>query len=890
MTLERIDAALRADIRHLGNILGETLVRQEGPVLLDLVEQVRASTKAMRAGQADDLTLTARLSDLDLDVEIALVRAFTTYFYLANTAEQVHRVDVRSDIAEAVDRIEAEGLETAEIAEVVARLELRPVFTAHPTEAARRSILTKVELLGELIVERNDPRATEGQRQRVDRRLAETIELIWQTDELRRGRPTPLDEARAALFYLDSIHRRVLGDVVDELDVQLTRLGLALDDGAHPLRFGTWVGGDRDGNPNVTPQVTMEVLELQHERGMRALIAATEQLAAELSVSETVAGAAPELLQNLAAEGVHLPEVLEEFGTLSAGEPYRLKLAFIHKRLVNTGARLSGDESHGPCYDSPDQVVADLSLMRESLLANQGGLTADGPVKRLLRRTAAFGFAMATMDVREHADRIHADLAVLLGDDYPQLGRAERLSLLASRPAMPSPLPAQPDSALGVMATLQAIRQAHDRFGRQVIESFVVSETRGADDVLGLAVLAAEAGLVGSEDSALSLVPLFETPHEVERAGEILDELLSVPWYRDLVRQRDDLQEVMLGYSDSNKLAGITASQWGLYKASRDLRQAAAHHGVRLRLFHGRGGTVGRGGGPTAQAIMAQAWGTVDGSIKITEQGEVISDKYGHPALARDNLETALAATLEASLLHRRSRQSQEILDGWFATMDVIATESKSAYERLVQHPHLVDYFLTSTPVEELGGLNIGSRPSRRPGSGSGIDGLRAIPWVFGWTQSRQAVPGWFGVGSGLAAARRAGHGDVIADMAERWLFFRAFLGNVEMTLAKADLTIARHYVERLVDPSDRGPFDLIETEYALTVSEVLAAAGSERLLDNQPVLRDTLAVRDAYLDPISYLQVSLLERVRRGDEDDELRRALLLTVNGLAAGLRNTG
>jgi phosphoenolpyruvate carboxylase len=887
MTVERIDAALRADIRHLGNILGETLVRQEGQMLLDLVEQVRSSTKAMRAGDAGDLDLTARLGDLDLDVEIALVRAFTTYFYLANTAEQVHRVDGRADIAEAVDRIAAAELDEAILNDVIGRLELRPVFTAHPTEAARRSILTKIEHLGELLAERNDPRLAERVLQRLDRRLAEAVELMWQTNELRPGPPSPLDEARAALYYFDSIHRRVLGDVVDELDAQLRRLGVRLADAARPLRFGTWVGGDRDGNPNVTPAVTLDVLELQHQRGLRALISAVEELAAELSVSDAVVEAASELEANLETEAAALPDVLEEFRTLSAGEPYRLKLAFVHRRLLNTARRFRGEKNPGPGYQSPDQLVFDLSLMRRSLRANKGGLIADGSVGRLQRRAAAFGFAMATMDIREHAARVHADLETQL-DDYAGLGREERLSLLAS--LLQTPLRLRRQAATPVLDTLEAVRQAHTRFGPEAIESFIISETAGADDILAIAVLASAAGLIGPDHASLSFVPLFETPDEVERAGEILDELLSIPAYRRLVARRGDLQEVMLGYSDSNKLAGVTASQWGLYQASRALRAAAARHDVRLRLFHGRGGTVGRGGGPTAQAIMAQAWGTVDGAIKITEQGEVISDKYGLPALARDNLETALAATLEASLLHRESRQTPQVLEQWFAAMDTIASESGKAYRALIDHPDLVEYFLASTPVEELSGLNIGSRPARRPGSGAGLEGMRAIPWVFGWTQSRQAVPGWFGVGTGLAAARRAGLGPIIADMAERWLFFRAFIGNVEMTLAKADMTIARHYVERLVDRDHRQPFAIIEAEYDLTVAEILETTGEDRLLDSQPVLQRTLAVRDAYLDPISYLQVSLLERVRRGDADPNLRRALLLTVNGLAAGLRNTG
>ncbi len=870
-------------------------MRQEGEELLELVERTRALIRADRAAAA------ALLTGVEPATAIRLVRAFSTYFNLANVAEQVHRgrelAAIRerdgSWLSQAVDRIRAAEIPHDELAAEVGRLGVRPVFTAHPTEAARRTVLYKLRQIAELL---------EGGGPRVTARLEETVDLLWQTDELRIARPDVVDEARNAVWYLDGLHADAVPLVLEQLADELRRLELEADPAERPLAFGSWIGGDRDGNPNVDPDSVDRVLGLQHDHGLRDAIAVVDVLRRDLSSSVRIAGATPELRESLARDLELLPEVEPRFLRLNAEEPYRLKLTCIQQKLVNTRRRLADGRPPEPGRDyvGAGGLIAELALVRDSLIAHRGALIAHGRLERAMRTLAAFGLHLATLDVREHADAHHHAIGQLMdrltgaSPAYAELSREQRRELLAGELASPRPLAFRPPplDAPGArtFAVFEAIRDAHERFGAETIESYIVSMCRGADDIFAAALLAREAGV-----TQVGFVPLLETMDELRRADRVLEELLADPSYRAMVAERGDVQEVMLGYSDSNKEAGITASQWEIHRAQQRLRDAAAGFGVRLRLFHGRGGTVGRGGGPAHDAILAQPPRTLDGEIKVTEQGEVISDKYLVRSLARENLELMLAAALEATLLHRRPRMSPEALAGWVEAMDVVADASFRRYRGLVEDPQLADYFFASTPVELLAELHLGSRPSRRPESEGGIDGLRAIPWVFGWTQSRQIVPGWYGVGSGLAAAREAGLGERLGEMHEHWYFFRNFLSNVAMTLVKTDLDIAGHYVERLAPAELRRLFDDIRDEHDLTMEELLRLRGETELLGADPVLQRTLRVRDDYLAPLHYLQVALTER-RRADRragreaDPDLARALLLTVNGIAAGLRNTG
>ena len=882
------NANLRNDVRRLADLLGQTLARQEGDELLALVESVRLG---VREGQQDQI-----LNQLTDSQTISLVRAFSNFFNLANVAEQVDRSKVLaaehksggSWLGKAVENI-ANARKTnpdfsdADLKEWLENFSVRPVFTAHPTEAARRSVLSKMTTIAKLLEQPDSQIKNE--------RLAEAIDLLWQTDELRLGRPEPLDEAVNSIYYLDELLLETVPEVLAEFVNEVKKLGIDLSLSARPLRFGTWIGGDRDGNPNITAEVTKAAILLQNAHFTRTMFQHLDELRQALSISTKLAGVSKELEKSVAQDLEKLPEIEARYRRINVEEPYRLKATAIRHKLALTQARHVAGLPHFPGrdYQNTAELLQDFEIMRSSLEANNGSLIANGLIDRIMRSINAFGLTHATMDIREHSETHHKVLNQLFGgSDEDLIDKYLHSDTNADTKNLD-------EQGSKCFKTFAAINELIDRYGSEVIESYIISMTKSSNDVMAAVLIAKNAGLISlKEDKSfakIGFVPLLETVAELRAAGEILDNLLSNKNYRKIIDLRGGVQEIMLGYSDSNKDAGITTSQWEIHKAQRKLRDIAIKHGVKLRLFHGRGGSVGRGGGPTYDALIALPWGSIDGQIKMTEQGEVISDKFGLPALAKENLELTLAAALEATVLNRKPRQPSEDLRNWDECMDLISENAFKAYRELVDQKDLPAYFYASTPVEQLGNMFLGSRPSRRPDAASGLESLRAIPWVFGWTQSRQIVPGWYGVGSGLKAAREAGKSVLLQSLLKEWHFFRTFISNVEMTLAKTDLEIAQRYVNALVDPSLHKIFEQIKKEFDLTVNELLLMTNEKEILGSQPILARTLQIRDTYLAPIQLLQISLLKRVRAQSEPDHLlARALLLTINGVAAGLRNTG
>jgi phosphoenolpyruvate carboxylase len=875
--------ALRDDVRLLGEVLGETLRRQEGEALYQTVERVRGLAKGARAGSdADFDALTGVLERMPVDEALPVARAFSHFLALANIAEQHHRIrrrrvyerdpEARPQVGscdETLGRLRASGIAPEALHDAVTRLHIELVFTAHPTEVTRRTLMQKHRRIAEWLAVRDRPDLTIPERQEVLDALRSEVAAAWETSEVRPERPSPLDEARSGMVVFEQTLWDTLPRYLRVLDAALVKhTGRALPLEAAPLTFGSWIGGDRDGNPAVTAAVTRTTCLLTRWQAFSLYLREVDALRFELSMHE----ASEELRERVA--GAH--------------EPYRALLRGVRDRL-ETGLRgieaeLSGHEPvEGATIGSIADLAEPLRLCHRSLVACGDGLIAGGRLCDILRRVAAFGLTLVRLDVRQHSLRhtdaltaITRELGLGAYDAWSEADRQEFLlqELQGRRPLVPADLAASKEvrEVLETFRTLASLPP-------EALGAYVISMATRPSDVLAVELLQKEA----RASHPLRVVPLFETIDDLRNAGRVVGELLSLPWYRARTAGR---QEVMIGYSDSAKDGGRLAANWELYTAQESLVSICREHGVELTLFHGRGGSVGRGGGPTYLAIQSQPPGSLDGRLRVTEQGEMIQAKFGLPGLALRTLEIYTSATLDATLAPPAPAPP-----AWRARMQALAARSRQAYRRLVyEDPRFIPYFRAATPEAELEDLTIASRPARRRAD-LAVESLRAIPWVFAWTQTRLLLPSWLGVGEALEEAVEGGGLDELRAMYRDWPFFRSTLDLIEMVLAKTDRRVAGHYDGQLV-PADLQPLgDRLRTRLDDTSSQVLAVTGRDGLLGGNPVLRRSIDVRNPYVDPINLVQVELLRRLRRkAAADERLRHAFLITVNGIAAGMRNTG
>jgi phosphoenolpyruvate carboxylase len=904
---------LDADLELLGATLDEVCHAAGAGEILALRTRAVELAQQARGGDAEAGDALARMiAGLDLGHIELLIRSLTRWFQLINLAEDNERVrrirarearerpaPRRGSIDDAIAQIVRRGVGPESIRELLAQAEIRLVMTAHPTEARRRTTIDKqARIFREL-------RALDEQLGRdpelARERIRATVQELWGSDELRAISPTVLEEVRGGLVHFNSTLVDVVPNVYRELERGLRDAYPRADISVPPvLRFGSWIGGDRDGNPFVTPETTLQTLALLRDQCLRFLQGRIETIAGRLSFSEQISPPGPGLDEILALGEELFPDVAHRIAALNADEPYRRALTFVRERVRATNAGADG------AYAAPAELLADLRDVEASLRADGGEFSAAGDLHDVIRQVEVFGFHFARLDIRQHArvhrtalEEIFGTLGIVQG--YGAMPEAERVALLAAhiserRPLIPADTGRFSDGTREAIETFRMIRQALDGPHAGAIDAYIISGTEGPSDMLEVLLMMKESSLAqaGGGDALLRIVPLFEAGATLAAADTTLEELLATPVYRAALRAVGDHQEVMIGYSDSNKDVGYVGSGWGTYRAQRRIAEVLRRHGISWIFFHGRGGSIGRGGGRTNDAILALPPGTVDGRLKMTEQGEVLTAKYNVGEIAHRELELTTSATLLASaaaLIDERLRPSKPHPELYEQVIEEMAATSEAVYRRLVhEDPDFVEFFLSVTPVEEVSRLRLGSRPARRQQAG-GIDDLRAIPWVFAWTQSRIVLPAWLGFGTALREARERHGLQTLQAMAADWPFFSALVANAEMGCSKADRGIAGRYIELWDNVQARERIrDVLDVEYELTRAELIRVRGGSRLLDSEPVLQSSIDRRNPYVDPLSFIQIELLRRRRRGDTDEQLTRLSLLVINGIASGLRNTG
>lgn len=914
---------LRRDVRFLGNILGEVLVHQGGNELLDVVEKIRETSKALRAEYTPELyqEFLNMIKQLDSEKRHQVIRAFAVYFQLVNIAEQNHRIRRKRDyersagetvqpgsIEMAVKTLKEKGFEYNDVQDILSSLSLELVMTAHPTEAMRRVILDIHKRISEDVMLLDNPILTLREREQLREKLLNEVITLWQTDELRDRKPTVLDEVRNGMYYFHETLFHVLPDVYEELERCLQKY--------YPehrwhvptyLKFGSWIGGDRDGNPSVTSDVTWETLRVQRKLAIREYKRILIELMGNLSFSTNIVNVSEELLASIEEDRKHVVIKKADIWR-NEKEPYRIKLAYMITKLNNVldESKLGQPDR----YDSPEELIRDLEVIDCSLRHHYADYVADTYIKKTIRQVELFGFHTATLDIRQHSQEHENAMTEILAhmnivEDYSALSEEEKINLLADLLNDPRPLTSShfkySENTHECLEVYRTIYRAQQEYGKNCINSYLISMTRGASDLLEVMVLAKEVGLYRTEPDgtvvcSIQSVPLFETIDDLHAAPQIMKRLFDLPVYRRSVLARNDVQEIMLGYSDSNKDGGVVTANWELLVAMNEITAMSKDYGVKLKFFHGRGGALGRGGMTLNRSILAQPSHTIGGGIKITEQGEVISSRYSLKGIAYRSLEQATSALL-TSATAARTEKVDEKEEEWKEIIKEISEVSLEKYQDLIfRDEDFFNFFKETTPLPEIGELNIGSRPSKRKNSDR-FEDLRAIPWVFAWTQSRYLFPAWYAAGTGLQSFYKGKEENlkILQDMYNNYPFFNTLIDTVQMAVAKADMNISKQYTYMVKDEEVRDRIvGLIKEEYKLTKDLLLKVTGQQEILDNVPVIQESIRLRNPYVDPLSYLQVRLLSELReireQDGDDTELLREVLLTINGIAAGLRNTG
>lgn len=916
--IENEPSPLSRDIHLLGDLLGETLRAQEGETLFEAEETVRGLAKARRTGEPEASgVLSAQIAKYDAATLNRIALAFTAYFDLINLAEEQHRVRVlrerersqsentrEESIARAFSEFRANAVSEERVARLMERLRVELVFTAHPTEARRRTLLSKLARMAVVLYELDRPDLLPREREEWLQHLRAEIHSHWLTERSRTTKPEVTDEVRTGLFFLDTILWDVAPRLYDDMRHALAAHYPEIRTPRQFLQFGSWIGGDRDGNPFVKADVTAESLRLNRGLAVSKSRNAVRELERELSISDLHAPVSDELRVSLKKDFALPTKHLEYLQKRYPNEPYRLKLAALAEQLDETNRdpvkeRVLGETNEPlPKLKDAAQLSAALDVMATSLRTDRGNLIADDDLRTLQEQVDVFGLHTARLDIRQESGRLISDVDAILYAYHinPPLAKmsrpnqAEHLTYLLQQP--PRELRgggAYSDETNETIALFQLLKRTYDAYGSEPLGVFVISMAQSASDVLAVLLLARWAGI----EDKLDIVPLFETREALTTAAPILRELFNNPAYMQHLTARGMQQQVMVGYSDSNKESGLVTANWALYQAQIDIARITREYGVTLTLFHGRGGSVARGGGPPSRAILAQPPGTLDGSFRITEQGEVLSARYGNSHLAHRHLEQIIYAVLRASMM-----EDTPLRDDWHAMMQELSDAGLQAYRALVyEEPRFIEFWEQATPLHEIEQLRIGSRPARRQSTPS-VQTLRAIPWVFSWMQSRFNVPGWFGLGSALdkVVGQDAARIEMVREMTREWQFFNTMLQNVQNALGKADMGIAAQYAQLVEDAALRDAlFGKIRDEFERTHAWILRLTDQHDILDNEPVLQRAIRLRNPYVDPLNFIQIELIRRMRALDENDtegraELMDAMVVTINGIAAGLRNTG